>query len=124
MSQRLFDYIALNLLSTKQLEDKLKWPIGNSTTDNKPYPLWLTFQSPYEDTRSKKLKEIHKQSLRMYAEELVKERIMEESVGNEIEFNLEKILAASFLKLDRDLLAEATPQAASGKTLDRFGLSN
>ena len=110
----MFDYIAVNLLTTKQLEDKLKWndPKGD-------YPLWFAFQSPYGDSRSQKLKELHKQSLRLYAEELLKERIMEESIGNEIEYNLEKILENSFLKLDKDLVVEALPNAASGKALDK-----
>ena len=72
INQRLFDYIALNLLTTKQLEDKLKW-----REVEKAYPLWFAYQSPYSDMRSNKLKELHKQSLRLYAEELLKEKIME-----------------------------------------------
>ena len=69
--------------------------------------------------RSPKIKEIHKQSLKLYAEDLLKERIMEESIGNEIEFNLEKILENSFLRLDNDLVTEALPNVASGKILEK-----
>jgi pyruvate dehydrogenase phosphatase len=111
----LFDYIALNLLSSKQLEDKLKW----NDPSKGEYPLWFAFQSPYADMRSLKIKELHKQSLRHYAEELLKERIMEESIGNEVEINLEKILANSFMKLDSDLIAEALPNPIRGKQVDK-----
>lgn len=118
ITQRLYDYIALNLLSTKKLEDKLKW---NPAADPaKPsYPLWQAFSSPYPDLRSDKLKEIHRQSFNLYAEELLKERIMEESIGNEIDINIEKILKSSFLKLDQDIKVEAMPNPASGKPLDK-----
>lgn len=121
ISQRLFDYIALNLLTTKQLEDKLKWNTNETskTSGGSSYPLWFAFQSPYSDLRSAKLKELHKQSLTLYAEELLKERIMEESIGNEIEFNIEKILTNAFLKLDHDLTVEALPNAANGTQLDK-----
>ena len=103
----------MNLLTTKQLEEKVKWNSAGA------YPLWFAFQSPYTDMRSAKIKEIHKQSLKLYAEELLKERIMEESIGNEIEFNLEKILDNSFMKLDADLVTEALPNVASGKLLEK-----
>jgi serine/threonine protein phosphatase PrpC len=69
--------------------------------------------------RSNKLKELHKQSLRLYAEDLLKEKIMEESIGNDLEINLERILTNSFLKLDKDILLEAMPNPASGKQLDK-----
>lgn len=59
--------------------------------------------------RSAKLKNIHKNSLRAYAHELLKDRIMEESIGNEIEINIEKALVDSFVKLDKDILNEAIP---------------
>ena len=115
INQRLFDYIALNLLTTKQLEDKLKW----KDLDSKSYPLWFAFQSPYSDMRSNRLKELHKQSLRLYAEDLLKEKVMEESIGNDPEINLERILTNSFLKLDKDILLEASPNVASGKVTDK-----
>lgn len=44
---------------------------------------------------------------------------MEESIGNEIEYNLVKILKNSFIKLDNDLKVEAQPNAASGKIIDK-----
>ena len=119
ISQRLFDYVALNFLTTKQLEDKLKWNTTESTKSSSTYPLWFAYQSPYSDLRSAKLKEIHKQSLSLYAEELLKERVMEESIGNEVEMNIEKILTNAFLKLDADLSVEALPNVASGRPLDK-----
>lgn len=114
VSQRLFDYIGLNLLTTKQLEDKLKFK-----EIEKVFPMWFAYQSPYNDMRSAKLKELHKQALRLYADELLREKIMEESIGNDPEVNLERILVNSFLKLDKDILTEAMPNAASGKPLDK-----
>lgn len=117
ISQRLFDYIALNLLTTKQLEDRLKFKQTDPKKSN--HPLWYAYQSTYSDMRSQKLKNLHKQSLLLYAEELLKERIMEESIGNEIEYNIENILKNSFLKLDNDLIVEALPNPASGKSLDK-----
>lgn len=115
VNQRLFDYIGLNLLNSKQLEEKLKL----KENIDKVFPLWFAHQSTYNDSRSPKIKELHKQALRLYAEELLKERIMEESIGNDIEINLERILTNSFLKLDKDILTEALPNAASGKSLDK-----
>lgn len=115
IAQRLFDYIGLNFLSAKQLEDELK---SNDPTKN-TYQLWQAFQSPYSDLRTPKLKEIHKQSLRQYAEDLLKEKIMEESIGDEIEHNISKILTDSFIKLDNDLITESLPNAANGKLSDR-----
>lgn len=75
---RLFDYIGLNLLQTQQLEDK----VNSQETDDPlkvAYQLWSTYQSQYPDMRSSKLKEIHKRSLKAYADELLKDRHMEES---------------------------------------------
>ena len=118
ISQRLFDYIAVNLLTSKQLEDKVKWS-SQAEPSKSDYPLWYAFQSPYSDLRSARIKELHKNSLKLYAEELLKERIMEESIGNEIEFNMEKILREAFLKLDNDLVVEALPNVASGKLLEK-----
>jgi len=69
--------------------------------------------------RSEKLKLIHHQSLRTYAEELLKDRIMEESIGNDLKLNYEKILTDSFLKLDQHLEMEAKPDIASGRQLDK-----
>ena len=104
-------------MNTKQLEDKLKFkPVDPK---NPIFPLWFAYQATYNDMRSPKLKELHRQSLLLYADELLKEKIMEESIGNEIEFNLEKILIDSFLKLDHDLMVEALPNPASGKILDK-----
>lgn len=134
VSQRLFDYVAVNLLTSKQLEDKLKW--STIKHDSPPpahalpvddYPLWYAFQSTYKDMRSQRLKELQKQSLRLYAEELLKERIMEESMGQDLESgdpnnglpNISKVLTNAFLKLDNDLLNEALPNPGSGKMLDR-----
>jgi pyruvate dehydrogenase phosphatase len=118
ITQRLYDYIAINFLTSKQLEDRLKWNT-NSDPNKQSYPLWHAFSSPYPDLRSEKLREIHKQSLNLYTDELLKERIMEESIGNDIEINIEKILKASFLKLDQDVKVEAMPNPASGKLLDK-----
>ena len=83
------------------------------------YPLWYAFQSTYKDLRTQKLKDMQRQSLRQYAEELLKEKIIEESIGNEIVPNMNKILINAFLKLDADLLTEALPNPASGKALDK-----
>ena len=89
MSQRLFDYIALNFLTSKQLEEKLKVP---ALPDNKEYPLWYAYQSPYTDLRTSKLKDLHRVSLHRYAEELLRDRIMEESIGNDdVGPNYEKV---------------------------------
>jgi hypothetical protein len=125
VSQRLFDYIALNLLTSKQLEDKLKWNVNTSdmtkpsASERGDYPLWYAFQSTYKDMRSPKLKELQKQSLRLYAEELLRDKIMEESIGNEIQFNMSRILTNAFVKLDHDLINEALPNPGIGKMLDR-----
>lgn len=123
ITQRLYDYIGLNFLTTKQLEDKLKWNTSSSDPSKNGYPLWKAFSSPYGDFRSEKLKEIHKASLNLYADELLRERIMEESIGNEIEFNIEKILKQAFLKLDQDIKVEAMPNPANGKLLDKETMS-
>ncbi len=75
---RLFDYIGLNLLQTSYLEEK----VNSQETDDPlkvAYQFWTTYQSPYPDMRSPKLREIHKRSLRAYAEELLKDRNMEYS---------------------------------------------
>jgi hypothetical protein len=78
INMRLFDYIGVNLLQTQQLEDK----VNSQETDDPlkvAYQLWSTYQSPYPDMRSHKLREIHKRSLNEYAYELLKDRHMEES---------------------------------------------
>lgn len=102
VSQRLFDYIALNLLTPKQLEEKIKW-----NADNKNYPLWFAYYSPYEDLRSMKMKEIHQNSLIHYAEELLTMNMLETQTTNE--FNMETVLTNAFSKLDRDITIEALP---------------
>lgn len=108
ISQRIFDYIALNFLTSKQLEEKLK--VLQPQSQGKEYPLWFAYQSPYADLRTTKLKDIHRLSLHRYAEDLLRERIMEESIGNDdLEPNIEKILNNAFLRLDADLTAEALP---------------
>ncbi len=109
VNMRLFDYIGLNLLTSPQLEDLLNTKASEYSA---AYKLWSTYQSPYPDLRSLKLKEIHKASLRSYAEDLLKDRIMEESIGNEIKFDIEKALVESFTKLDIDILNEAIPKNA------------
>lgn len=98
----------------KQLEEKLKTTSANS---NSAYSLWFAYQSPYADLRSQKLKDLHRISLQRYAEELLRDRIMEESIGNELEVNMEKILINAFVKLDSDLTLEAMPDPTSGKTV-------
>jgi pyruvate dehydrogenase phosphatase len=110
ISQRLFDYIALNFLSPKQLEDMIKWSL-----DNKNYPLWFAYYSPYEDSRIPKMKEIHKMSLTNYAEELLTMNVLEGS--NDSGTNIEAILRNAFLKLDRDIIVEALP--SPGQPIDR-----
>jgi pyruvate dehydrogenase phosphatase len=107
VSQRLFDYIALNLLTPKQLEEKIKW-----NAENKNYPLWFAYYSPYEDLRTMKMKEIHQNSLNHYAEELLTMNMLE----NNEPLNMEQILTNSFLKLDRDIIIEALP--APGHPID------
>ena len=109
----------MNFLSSKQLEDKLKWNVADAKLSE--YPLWYAFQSTYKDLRTQKLKDMQRQSLRQYAEELLKEKIIEESIGNEIVPNMNKILINAFLKLDADLLTEALPNPASGKAFLRLG---
>ena len=90
ISQRLYDYIALNFLTSKQLEEKLKNPLDLQA--DKEFPLWFAYQSTYADLRTARLKELHRASLRRYAEELLRDRIMEESIGNDdIEPNMEKV---------------------------------
>ena len=100
VSQRLFDYIALNLLTPKQLEDKIKW-----NAENKNYPLWFAYYSPYEDLRTMRMKEVHNNSLTQYAEELLTMNMLE----NNDPLNMETILTNAFLKLDRDITIEALP---------------
>ena len=56
---------------------------------------------------------MHKKSLRVYADELLRDRLIEESMGNDFELNVERALIESFQKLDKDILAEALP--ATGK---------
>jgi len=109
VNMRLFDYIGLNLLTSQQLEELLS---TKSSGYNTAYQLWSTYQSSYPDLRSQKLKEIQKLSLRSYAEDLLKDRIMEESMGNEVKFDIEKALVDSFNKLDMDILNEAIPKNA------------
>lgn len=109
INMRLFDYIGVNLLQTQQLEDK----VNSQETDDPlkvAYQLWSTYQSPYPDMRSHKLREIHKRSLNEYAYELLKDRHMEESMGNEVKLDVHKSLEDAFVKLDADILAEAVPK--------------
>lgn len=108
INQRLFDYIGVNLLTTSQLEEIL----NTKVTKESAYHIWSTYQSPYPDMRSSTLKEIHKKALRNYTEDLLRDRIMEESIGNEIKVDIEKALVDSFLKLDQDILDEAIPKNA------------
>lgn len=100
INQRLFDYIALNLLTTKQLEEKIKW-----NTENKNFPLWFAYYSPYADLRTIRMKEIHKNSLIHYAEELLTMHMLEDNEP----LNMETILTNAFQKLDRDIIIEALP---------------
>jgi pyruvate dehydrogenase phosphatase len=109
VSQRLFDYIALNLLTPQQLEEKIKW-----NTENKNYPLWFAYYSPYEDLRTMKMKEIHQNSLHHYAEELLTMNMLE--TQNE-EPNMETILVNAFTKLDRDITIEALPVSCFKSTI-------
>lgn len=49
--------------------------------------------------------------MQRYAEDLLRDRIMEESIGNDdIVPNIDKILTNSFMRLDNDLAAEALPE--------------
>lgn len=134
------------MLTAKQLEDKLKWitlhPSDSNNTEtaaatgsgggddaasnssqnpSNDYPLWSTFQSPYGDFRTAQLKELHRNSLQTYGEELLKERIIEESMsdGTPVEYDFPKILKDAFMRLDKDLSQEALPNPASGKALDK-----
>jgi len=108
VSQRLFDYIALNFLTTKQLEEQVKW-----SNENRNYPLWFAYYSPYEDLRTIKMKEIHKKSLIQYAEELLTMNMLEcINIAEEMQ-SIDSILTNAFLKLDRDIITEALPVPGS-----------
>lgn len=108
ISQRLFDYIALNFLTPKQLEDFIKW-----NNENKTYPLWFAFYSPYEDCRTIKMKDIHRQALVNYAEDLLTMQMLEANQPKDENNFIEMVLEKSFLKLDRDINIEALPVVGS-----------
>ena len=124
IAQRLFDYIALNFLSTRQLEEKLKLSSATAekrnTNGSSHFALWSSYETPYADARSSKLRLLHRQSLRAYADELLQAHIMEESMGNtELQVDIGEVLKNAFVKLDEHIGLEALPSPATGMQLDK-----
>ncbi|XP_054710090.1 pyruvate dehydrogenase [acetyl-transferring]-phosphatase 1, mitochondrial-like [Uloborus diversus] len=91
VSQRLFDYIALTLLPIPILRDLIE-------SDSNFYGKLTETYS--ETDLSPKLMEIHENSLRKYAIEIL------ESQSESFDFEMQNALSRAFLKLDSDLSEE------------------
>ena len=111
VDQRLFEYIAVSLLPPKDLQVIMKK--GKSLISNSPASslsssntiasmLLHSYHSPYKDLRSSKIKEIHQMNLVKHIEEVYTSF---DSDNTDIVSGLE----SAFVKLDRDICAEAIP---------------
>ncbi|CAF1463820.1 unnamed protein product, partial [Didymodactylos carnosus] len=101
VGQRLFDYIAVTLLSPKQLQEILQ-NIQSNTSTAAAAQLLHSYYNPYKDSRNSKVKELHNTNLVKHIEEIYSTFDLD---NNDIAHALEN----AFVKLDRDICAEAIP---------------
>ena len=111
IGQRLFEYIAVSLHAPSNLEVIMRTAknmVGNRVNpglgpgDSIASLLLHSYYNPYKDTRNSKIKEIHQMNLLKHIEEVY---TAFDSDNTDIAGGLE----SAFVKLDRDICAEAIP---------------
>jgi pyruvate dehydrogenase phosphatase len=110
IGQRLFEYIAVSLHPPNDLEAIMqkgrKMTASNLNPSQNPGNLSSlllhSYYNPYKDTRNSKIKEIHQFNLLKHIEEAY-------TTFDNDNTDISSALESAFIKLDRDLCAEAIP---------------
>jgi pyruvate dehydrogenase phosphatase len=106
IGQRLFEYISVCLHPPNDLETIMrtgrKMASGNQNPNNLSSLLLRSYYNPYKDTRIAKIKEIHQINLLKHIEEVY-------TTFDSDNTDIVSALESAFIKLDRDLCAEAIP---------------
>ena len=124
IGQRLFEYIAASLHHPDDLEKIMRTArklTGTSTSSNQSRSnisslLLRSYYNPYKDTRNSKIKEIHEINLLKHIEEVYT------TFDNDYT-DINSALESAFIKLDRDLCAEAIPTTNSHVDEDLLQIS-
>jgi pyruvate dehydrogenase phosphatase len=110
VGQRLFEYIAVSLAPPNDLEIIMRKGKSMLISNQNPSQnlgnisslLLHSYYNPYKDTRNSKIKEIHQINLLKHIEEVY-------TTFDSDNTDIVSALESAFVKLDRDLCAEAIP---------------